>query len=304
MAWSQKYDFDVTRVPYQFNLHGLSDLQLGSESTSLSIIKKRIKEICDDPNDCGIIIPGDIEDSDRPTTRTMRKASFAGREEVMDTDAKHYRRYLDDEVIPLLLPLQQTKYGIMGVLAGHHYYNLSSAQNSAQYICMELTRLSKKPVHYLGEMSSFLDFRFKDLRSTSRPAGIRVVGHLQHGAGGGQTKAASLNKIEQAFQSFDADFYIRAHSCQRIGSMTDRLHPKATNDKSGNPEMLHKTVAYLNLGAATRGYEMTKGRPSYIESEMMRPVTCGWGSISFIIRRALKDEDTSQNLKCELRVTV
>lgn len=279
-------------------MHGLSDLQIGSESTSLSVIKARIQEIVDDPFDSGVIIPGDIEDFDRPSTRAIRKSAFAERGEVVIADARHYMRFIDDEIIPLLLPLQKTKYGIIGILAGHHWTQLSPVLNSAQYICNELTRLSKKTVTYLGEMSSFLDMRFR-----CGPKSLRVVGHVQHGEGGGQTKAAAINKIERAFQSFDADYYIRAHDCQKIASMTDRLYPKALRGGEG-PEMLHKTVAYLNLGAATRGYEMSRGPASYIEKGMMRPCTLGWGSLLFKIRRAFQQEDIHHNFKCDIRVTI
>lgn len=300
MAWSEIFHLPFKTTPYQFNLHGLCDLQIGSSSTSINIIKQRIREIVADPNDCGVIIPGDIEDEDRPSTRAIRRAAFAGREEVITRDAQKHMKYIDDEIIPILLPLQKTKYGIMGVLAGHHFTQLSPVINSAQYICQELTRITKKKVCYLGQMSSFLDMRF----NCNGQKSLRIVGHVQHGAGGGQTKASSLNKIEQAFQSFEADFYIRAHSCQRVGSMTDRLYPKENKLANGQPEMLHKTVAYLNLGSATRGYEMTVDAPSYIESQMMRPVTCGWGSISFIFRKALSCEDRHHNMKVDMRVTV
>lgn len=207
-------------------------------------------------------------------------------------------RFIDDKIIPLLLPLQKTKYGIIGILAGHHWTQLTPVINSVEYICNELTRLSGKKVTYLGEMSSFLDMRFQ-----SSKVSIRVVGHIQHGEGGGQTKSSSLNKLERAFQSFDADFYIRAHDCQIVASKTDRLFPKALRG-GDQPEMLHKTVAYLNLGAATRGYEMHKGRASYIEKGMMRPSTLGWGTISFRLSKSLQDEDRHHNLKCDMKITI
>lgn len=298
MAWSEVLKVPFVKTPYQFNLHGLCDLQIGSESTSLSVIKSRIHEIINDPVDSAVIIPGDIEDEDRPSTRTIRESAFAGRGEVVTRDAQKHMAFVDKEIIPLLLPLQKTKYGIIGVLAGHHWTQLSPVLNSAQYICQELTRLSGKKVSYLGEMSTFLDIRFQ-----SHGRGVRMVGHIQHGEGGGQTKASSVNKLERAFQSFDADFYIRAHDCQIIASKADRLYPKASRDGE-HPEMLHKTVAYLNLGAATRGYEMSRGPASYIEKGMMRPSTLGWGTIAFKIRNAYQHEDSHRNYRCDMKITI
>jgi hypothetical protein len=301
MAWSEIYYLDIPKLPYRFNLHTLSDLQLGNPSTSRTIIKARIEEIENDPYDCGVIIPGDIEDEDRPSTRSLRAAAFAGRKEVIKRDAQKHMRYLDEEVIPMLLPLQKTKAGIMGVLAGHHWTALDRGLTSSEYICRRIADISKRPVPYLGQMSSFMDMRFRRPYNTNRA--IRIVGHVQHGNGAGQTKAASLAKLEQAFQSFEADFYIRAHSNQRVATMTDRLYPNAARLADGKPEMLHKTVAYLNAGGATRGYEMTLDDPSYIENEMMRPVTCGWGTVSFLFRRASSREDKNKNVMFEMRVT-
>lgn len=80
MAWNQVYELDV-KFPYEFHLHGLSDLQIGSESTSLRVIQNRIEEIVEDPIDSGVVILGDITDEDRPSTRERRRSAFADRPE-------------------------------------------------------------------------------------------------------------------------------------------------------------------------------------------------------------------------------
>lgn len=229
-------------------MHGLCDLQIGSESTSLSVIRTRIKEICDDPIDSGVIIPGDIEDEDRPSTREIRAASFAGRGEVIKRDAENHRDWLDRKVIPLLLPLQKkTKYGILGIIAGHHWRYLTPVQNSVQYICQELSRLSGRKVPYLGQMMAYLDLRFVFGLKSSRKLGL-----IMHGEGGGQTKASTIQKLEKAAQGFDGDFFIRGHDCQLLATKTDKLFPKESK-RGSEPEMRSRTIAYLNLGAATRG---------------------------------------------------
>lgn len=209
--------------------------------------------------------------------------------------------YLDKFVIPLLLPLQKTKFGIMGVLAGHHWTQISPVLNSVQYICQEIARLSKRPVPYLGEMSAFMDLRFKCQKDGH---GLRKVVHVQHGEGGGQTKSASLNKLDRTSQGFIADAYIRAHDCQIVASKFDQLYPKELNDMDGDPVILAKHIAVLNLGSATRGYEIGKGAPSYVEAKMMRPSALGWGTLNFKLRRARVYEDPQRNLKCEIGVTI
>lgn len=224
---------------------------------------------------------------------------FGDREEVVHRDAQKHMRWLDQEVIPLLLPLQKTKYGIMGILAGHHWTQLSPALNSAQYICMELSRLSGKKVPYLGEMMSYLDLRFQ-----SKHHHIKKIGLVVHGEGGGQTKGSTIQKIERLAQGFDGDFFIRGHDCQLVATKTDKLYPKERKNAKDEPEMLSRTIAYLNLGAATRGYDMSLNTPSYIEQKLLRPSTLGWGYIRFMIRHAYKWEDSDQSVRCSLRVDI
>lgn len=303
MAWNELFEIHYNKIPYEFHLHGLCDLQIGSTSTVMGLIKRRIQEICDDPVDSGIIIPGDIEDEDRPSTRAIRKGAFAEREEVIFRDAEKHRAWIDKEIIPLLLPLQKkTKYGIMGVLAGHHWTQLSPVQNSVQYICQELTRLGGKKVNYLGEMFSYMDLRFmSDINKFER---IRRVVHVQHGEGGGQTKSSSLNKLDRTNHGFEADVFIRAHDCQIVACKYDRLYPREMTRNSDSPELMAKNIAMLNLGSATRGYEIGKGRPSYIESKMMRPTAMGWGTVKFKIYRSGTFEDSNRNVKCDIRVEI
>lgn len=300
MSWSETYDLPVAKFPYEFHLHGLSDLQIGSESSSEKIIKLRIKEICEDPVDSGVVIAGDIEDEDRPSTRALRKSAFAGREEVIGRDADKHMAWIDKAILPLLLPLQKTKYGIMGILAGHHWTQLSPVLNSAQYIAAQLGQMSHKPVPYLGEMSSFMDLRF---RQTKNRQTIRRVVHVQHGEGGGQTKGSSISKLDRAHSGFIADAYIRGHDCQIVASKTDQLYPKEVH-AGASPDLMAKTIVFLNLGSATQGYNFNKNKMSYIESGMMRPTTMGWGTISFRIRKAWLFEDVNQSYKVDMRVTI
>lgn len=299
MAWSEVFNLTV-KFPYQFHLHGLSDLQIGSESCSERVIRLRVQEICEDPVDSGVLILGDIEDEDRPSTRERRRAAFADREQVISRDAEKHMAWIDKAVIPLLLPLQRTKYGIMGALAGHHWTQITPELNSAQYICQQLAESSKRTVHYLGEMSSFIDLRFRhgDDRSS-----VRSVGHIQHGEGGGQTKGSTLARLDRTSQGFVADWYMRAHDCQQVATKTDQLFPKET--QSGRePDILSKTIAFLNLGSATQGYQPSKKSTSYIEKGMMRPTTMGWGSLWFSIRKAWTFEDPNNNYKAYVRIVI
>lgn len=273
-------------------------MQIGSEDTSLKVIEDRIEYICSDPVDSGVVILGDIVDEDRPSTRILRAASFAERPEVMTRDGQNHLLWIDKFVIPKLVPLQKIKYGIMGVLAGHHFTQLTPQLNSAQYICNRLKEVTGREVPYLGEMSGFIDLRIKH-----GVKGIRSVGHIQHGVGGGQTKGSTIQKLERTAQGFEADWYMRAHDCQLVATKTDRLYPKRSHPGS-EPEMMSRTISMLNLGAATRGYEMKKNYLSYVEKEMMRPTTMGWGSLHFNIRKAHRYEDDDQSYKADISIII
>lgn len=298
MSWSELFEIPC-KFPYEFHLHGLSDLQIGSESTSIRVIKRRIEEILDDDHDSGVVILGDIEDEDRPSTRERRKSAFADREEVISRDAEKHMAWIDKAVIPLLLPLQKTKHGIMGILAGHHWTQISPVLNSVQYIATQLYQLSKRKVPYLGIMSSFMDLRFHP----SNGPNIRKVIHVQHGEGGGQTKSSSLLRLDRTHSGFIADAYIRAHDCQIVAAKTDQLYPKETRH-GGIPDIMSKTIAFLNLGSATQGYNFDKNKLSYIENSMMRPTTMGWGSLYIKIRKAPKDEDFNQSYRSEFKIVI
>jgi hypothetical protein len=308
--WSEPFDLPFSGTEYRFNLECVADFQLGSRSCCRWKIIQHIEDILENAKttDSGVVVAGDLEDEDRPSTRVIRAKIAAERGEVRDRDAEKHMAWLDKDVIPLLLRLHEgTKYGIMGGVAGHHWTQLTEyeeadgskvpAMNSVQYIFRELQRKTGKPCKYLGEMVSFLDFRFKHKSGQT----LRQVGLLQHGEGGGQTKGSTVNKLERAAQGFDADFYIRGHDCQLVGTKTDQLYAKASRGGDNNA-IASRTKAMLNLGSATMGYEMRRDSSSYIESAMMRPATMGWGTIKFKIRKSLAAEDPNQNWRADMKL--
>ncbi len=217
-----------SRFPYEMHLHGLCDVQEGSRSTLTDMVEYWIEQILADPCDSAVIIPGDLEDEDRPSTRARRAAAFADRPEVPERDADKHMAWLDKMVIPRYVRLHQgTKFGIIGVLAGHHWTQLTPAMNSVQYICLQVQKQTGKPVRYWGEMSAFLTLHFRQkLASGFGTRGVMKVGHIQHGEGGGQTKGSSLAKMDRTAQGFYADFYIRGHDCQIVAAKYAQLRPK------------------------------------------------------------------------------
>lgn len=305
MAWTERWRFPFTTLPYNFNLECIADFQLGSRSCCEWKIEQHIKDILENAKhtDSGVIVAGDLEDEDRPSTRVIRAKIAAERGEVVERDSMKHVAWLEAKVIPMLLEIHEgTKYGIIGGVAGHHFTQISSGVNSVQYIYRRLEELTGKPCKYLGEMVSFLDFTFERLGcKKAHPPSVRKVGLLQHGEGGGATKASTLTKLERAAQGFEADFYIRGHDCQLVGTKTDQLYTRQSHGGK-DPMIMSRTKAMLNLGSATMGYEFRKDSMSYIESAMMRPATMGWGTIKFKVRHAWEAEDSNHNLRCDIKL--
>lgn len=303
----------TTAFPADINLFATADWQLESGSCDRQLVRNQIEEIEADPSGGLSVILGDVEDADRPSTRSRKACTFGDRPEVLGNEAKEHLKMLDREIIPMLLPLAKTKNGMLGMLAGHHWKRLridgkttageevETYINSVEYMCRRLSALSGRKVPYLGQMSAWAWLRFRRLGGPKNDHAVKKLVHLQHGEGGGQTLASALNKLEMTSRGFEADLLIRAHDCKLVSAKFDRLYPK---DTEGDPAILHKTVALLNIGSATRGYTLGTGDPDYVESRMMRPTTMGWGKATFKINRRSRREDPSGNWASDIDLTI
>lgn len=297
MAWVEKFAIATKSIPKTYNIYFAGDLQIGSSSTDTVIVRNWVRKVCSDPNAIWCLL-GDIEDDDRPTTRIIRKGAFSGRKEVLGNDAKKHRRWVDQEIVPILKPLVDAGRRCLGVLAGHHWYDLGE-QTSTQYICNALTAYGKVKVPYLGQMSAWVRFIVKDNRGTS----IERLIHIQHGTGGGKAISSALNALVKTSQGFGADLYVRAHDCTLVTGKYDILQP--IRPRSGSPERLtSKTVTLMNIGAATRGYELSKGDPSYVEMGMMNPRTLGWGIAHLTMFRQSRVYDPQCNSTVNITVEI
>jgi len=297
MAWIEgsRVEFNSTG---RFSLYALGDFQIGSDSCNKKLISRIIDEIVGNER-AMVAFLGDIEDNDRPSTRVLRYKTFSDRPEVLTKDGEKHLAWVDKEVIPLLLPMAKSKLGILGVLAGHHWTQLTPSMNSVQYTCGRLGALSGKKVPYMGEMSGWLEIDFVG-KGKYKGKTIRKVVHMQHGAGGGQTLATALNKLERTSQGFYADAYIRGHDCKLVSAKTTVIAP---GHKRGKPHLESRDIALLNIGSATRGYNLTLDAPDYVEQGMMRPTAMGWGAIHFDIRES-SDETGKPILECGIKIEI
>ena len=306
MAWVSNKEIPYSKST-RFTIYAGADFQLGSSSSDETIVNNWIAKVAADPNGMNVIL-GDITDDDRPTTRDRKRAMNADRMEVLRDETKDWLDNKGPKLVKKLLPLATAGHGCLGMLAGHHWRELwlpltdgengIRTMNSTEWLCRELEKQSGRPVPYLGEMSAWIWLRFRKADG-SRQSGITRCLHVQHGVGGGQTLASALQKLEGTQKVIWADAFIRAHDCKRVGGYVEMLMPK---DTTGEPCILTKTIPLLNLGSATKGYELGRGSPSYVEAAMMRPTTMGFGQLVADIHKQSQSIDPSHNWTCDFEV--
>lgn len=271
-----------------FDIHFGADFQIGSMSCDKQRITRWVNRVTADPFSIWGFL-GDVTDDDRPTTRISKVRANADREEVNIASARDHMAWLDKEVMPLLLPLKQNRS--LGGLAGHHWMQLSPALNSAQLVFRELG------CKYLGEMSAWVWVNFIGKRDC-KGINMRRLFHIQHGVGGGGATGGSLRKLDTTSQGFQADVLVRAHDCKLEAAKKDELYPSTAEER----RIYARTKCLLNIGSATRGYEL--GQTSYPEHAMMRPVSLGWGVIKAEIRKAEPWEASENGWTVEFFITI
>lgn len=299
MVWvhHQAIDFELGQ---EFRIYPTADWQLEGKTADLEYIKSWVGKVSEDENGMAMFL-GDIQDNDRPSTRSLKRKAFHERPEVLLDETRARLKELDSEIVPLLLPLAKMRLPMLGMLAGHHYADLYFEkdgqlvkQTSTNYICQQLTLLSGREVPYLGIMSAWVHLSFRKKGSTST---IKKLLHIQHGVGGGGTPEAAVRRLRKTSEGHYADAYVRAHDCQQV------IVRMCVNEPLGhgeNARIRQREILMMNIGSATAGPVITRGDPDYSEMEMMNPVPRGWGVISVNMRRASRHDDDSRNCFAEL----
>ena len=283
-----------------YRFHILGDFQLGSESTDEDMIRGEVEDILAYKNSVWTFT-GDIEDEDRPTTRVRRRSVNADRPEVNVRDAQKHMAWIDQKVIPILKPLTQRP--CLGILAGHHWTWITTARNSAQYICTRLTQHAKETngygVPYLGVMQAWARVRFQG-EGRLKGEKIRRLFHLEHGVGGSQAVGSALKKLEKRAKSMHADVFARGHDLKLEAAKIDMLEAGGENETS---KIYHRTKLLLNTGGASRSLALTKKDPPYPEQGGMGPTTMGWARANAYLRpyRAWERHRDGPKWTCDMR---
>ncbi len=269
------------RTCWSFYMGG--DDQLGGNVSDEFAVREWVDEVLADQSAVWAKL-GDIEDEDRPTTRIRRRSMNADRPEVNQRDAAKHLAWIDQKVIPIMRPL--IKRRCLGILAGHHFTQITSVINSVQYICRKLTSLGGYPVPYLGQMESWAPVRFEAEGHAGRERIPRLF-HLQHGTGGSQAVGSALKKLKKTADGIYADVYVRGHDLRLEATRIAQLSP-GTGDV---PTIANRHALLVNTGGASKSRTLTRGTPIYPESGGMGAVAMGWAKVNAYLRPYRDGED-------------
>lgn len=204
---------------------------------------------------------GDYEDFLRPTMRARVQASVAG-----DDSA---RQQIDDRVRSeqeaIIKEMSFLEGKIIGLHSGHHEWEFCTGDNSTQRLCLAL----KAP--YLGWMASTRI----SVTSDGKDGNIYTIVSM-HGTGSAQAASTDAKWLEtRIVPAFEADHYVRGHSCKSIAWTPFERHSIRRCGPCGENV---KPVRCINVGGFNKGY--TDGwRSSYVERSGMIPQAVGWGVI-------------------------
>lgn len=190
---------------------------------------------------------------------------------------------------------------ILGVMTGNHEWRLESSYgyNTTQVVCnilnddlvskelrsdyrqMEKFRLSKASVGHPKAVKNYrycstvsLTFGLKTKKQKTGGICKKVVRlWLHHGAGGGATQGAPLNKLVKMAEHFEGiDIFIMGHHHKEIATRTTCFTFTHTKGEPTTRDRL-----FVVAPAFVRSYY--EGHSDYAERKMLSPATIGWTPI-------------------------
>jgi hypothetical protein len=211
---------------------------------------------------------GDLMDSDRPTTRHMKKIMYADRHEAWTVDDKKTFREIDATIIPLYKKIASS---CAGLLEGDHYHVFSNGMTSTEYIAKRLK------VPYLGERSSFVALTFYSDNVTS----FQYVIHVRHGRGGVGTHGGDINALVKQEAAYLADLHLGGHSHK------SNIHTERMEYVSVQGIKKSKLITYMRGGSFLEGFP-GDGKKTYAMRKEYSPLPCGWGELELSIGREFR----------------
>lgn len=239
----------------------IGDIQwIGDDRTvALGMLKRHIQWGVD--HGAYFIGMGDYLDTFSPSNRKRIEgaALYDTALKSLDKLARDLNRELFDKA------LASSKGRWLGLMGGHHFHVFREGTTSD----MELAQMLDSK--FLGDKAFIrLVLQFGTKRGT-------VLILAQHGAGGGQTVGATINKLEKEIAGWDADIYLMGHTTSKSVTSVDTIVP--VFDKSG-ARLIHRTRILAGTGSFMKGFvagarlgQIPRG--AYPEQAMLRPASLG-----------------------------
>jgi hypothetical protein len=222
-------------------LYPLGDWHLGSEHCDIKTIEKQLEEIKHDKT-ARIILMGDLAE-----TATKESVGAGVYEQEQNAQQQMMR------VKNLLHPYRNI---IDGVVTGNHEERIykQSGFDLSLYLC-QLLDLEAKYMRYQGVVGYVIGKR-------------SFLVNVWHGAGGGGSAGASLNKLQKQSEYVLADIYLMGHVHKR------QVHTKQMMIPNPRYEKKEVIMQYFVATGSSLDYEN-----SYAESAGMSPSQKGFTKI-------------------------
>jgi predicted phosphodiesterase len=202
---------------------------------------------------------GDLVDSERPSTRHMKKLMYADRGEAWCQEDKRTLDWLDKSIIPQYAPIADS---CLGMLDGDHFFVFNNGMTSTEYICRKLK------IPYLGERSSFVNLTF------ASPGGkaLQYVIHARHGKGAAPSHGGDVNALVKQEANWIADLHIGGHSHK------ENCHPERVERVTHRGAIQSRIIWYMRGGSMLDGFPH-HGPKTYAYRKEYNPLPVGWGEV-------------------------
>jgi len=257
----------------KFTIRQISDTHQDADGFRSDLFKKFVDIQSKDKNSAWIHT-GDWPDSDRPSTRHMKKIMYADRTEAFVQEDKRNIAWLDRSIIPAYEKIADS---CLGVLDGDHYMVFANGTTSGQYMAKRLN------VPYLGERSAFVVLAFKSKDNN----GLQYVIHARHGRGGGGSQGGDVNGLVKQEVGNLADLHLGGHTHK------SNCHPVRVQYVNSQSAIKNKIVWYMRGGSFLDGFP-GNGKKSYAYKKEYNPLPCGWGEVELNIGRVYTGEDKAR----------
>ena len=246
----------------------IGDLHIGSPHCDLKIIAKQLEIIKNTPN-ARIILMGDLCET------SLKDSVGAG---VYEQDSNPQEQIVKAK--NLLYPFRDI---IDGIVTGNHeerVYKNSGVDLSLYF--SQIMGLEHKYMRYQGIIKYTI-------------YGRAYFVNVWHGAGGGGSAGASLNRLQKQSETIFADLYLMGHVHKRQVHTKNFFMPDPRHDK------IDKVKQFFVVTGSALDYE-----DSYAEMAGMTPSDKGFTKIKFntIVNHYIKDGRNKKNLIKNITVEI